>query len=449
MNIMPEPPGIRYYDLRHVNGHHTHIDIDNGIVESAGTSFFNKAVIRVLGPRGWGIVQIDNYAPGSRKEFENILNHATKLAKITEESVILGDVRHGMLLTVPVKEDCRSISIEEKSALLSEIERSAHNPLVVNRRANYTEKIEQIHFLDSSGNEYSYEMCRSGFSVMAVASRNGNIQMGHERDHSIHGFNLRHQAEKGKQAADIAVALLDAGAAKGGKMHAVLDPELAGVFAHEAVGHASEGDLIQEGNSVLKGRTGQKIANEQLTIVDDPGIHEFGFDPVDAEGVAVGRTEIIRRGVINAFLHNRETMASVGNGVPGHARAMAGEPPLVRMSNTFIETGDATDEEIFAECKKGIFLKGSRGGQVDPGRGVFQFNAEYGYLIENGECTKMIRDVSLSGEILTTLHGITLCGKTRLMNPGYCGKGGQSVPVSDGAPHVLLCDAVVGGSGLD
>jgi TldD protein len=119
------------------------------------------------------------------------------------------------------------------------------------------------------------------------------------------------------------------------------------------------------------------------------------------------------------------------------------------MSNTFIEAGDATEEEIFAECKNGIFLKGSRGGQVDPGRGIFQFNAEYGYLIENGECTTMVRDVSLSGEILTTLHGIVLCGNKRIMSPGYCGKGGQSVPVSDGAPHVLLNDAVVGGSGLD
>jgi len=319
----------------------------------------------------------------------------------------------------------------------------------VNRRANFIEKIEQVRFTDSSANEYSYEMCRSGFNILAVASRNGNIQMGYEREHSIHGFNLRHRQPMGKKAADVAASLLDAGTAKGGKMRAVLDPELAGVFAHEAVGHASEGDLIHEGNSVLKGKTGQKIGNDNLTIVDDPGILEFGFDPVDAEGVAVRRTEIIRKGIINAFLHNRETLSSVGNGDAGHARAMPGEPPLVRMSNTFIEAGDSTQKEIFEECRDGIFLKGSRGGQVDPGRGIFQFNAEYGYLIKNGECTTMVRDVSLSGEILRTLHGISLCGNVRTMSPGYCGKGGQNVPVSDGAPYILLCDAVVGGSGVD
>ena len=441
--------GVNYYDLRHVTGQVTHIDIDNGVVESAGTSFFNKAVLRVLNRTGWGIIQIDNYTPCTGKKFENLIESAQKLAGITEEVVELGDVPHGILPVPPMKEDPRSVSIEEKSSLLAEIEEAARHPLVTNRRANYVERTEQVRFEDSSANVYSYEMCRSGFNVLAVASRNGNVQMGYEREHTIHGFDLRHRQEYGKKAAEIAVALLDAGAVKGGKMRAVLDPELAGVFAHEAVGHASEGDLIHEGSSVLKGKTGEKIGNEILTIVDDPSLCGFGFDPVDAEGTAVKRTEIIRRGVVNAFLHDRESLAAVGNGIAGHARAMPGEPPLVRMSNTFIENGDANEAEIFAECKNGIFLKGSRGGQVDPGRGIFQFNAEYGYLVENGECTRMIRDVSLSGEILSTLHKITLCGNDRKMSAGYCGKGGQSVPVSDGAPHVLLLDAVVGGSGVD
>ncbi|MDD1702641.1 MAG: TldD/PmbA family protein [Methanoregula sp.] len=446
---MSETSGIRYYDVRQVSGQSTHIDIDNDVVESAGTSFFDKAVIRVLGPKGWGILQIDNYTPCSGKKFEDLLFSAQKLAQITQDPVTIGDAPCAVLPVPRVKEDCRDVSLEEKSALLLEIEKEAARPHVTNRRANYIERLETVCFRNSSGTEYSYEMCRSGFSVMAVAAREGNVQMGYERDHSILGFNLRHRGEYGRKAADLAVALLDARPAKGGKMQAVLDPELAGVLAHEAVGHASEGDLIEEGNSVLKGKTGEKIGDEHLTIVDDPALHEFGFDPVDAEGVAVKRTEIISKGRVNAFLLNRQTLAAVGNGIAGHARAMPGEPPLVRMSNTFIEAGDATGDEIFAECKNGIYLVGSRGGQVDPGRGVFQFNAEYGYLIENGERTRMVRDVSLSGEILVTLHGITLCGKNRVMHPGYCGKGGQSVPVSDGAPLVLLRDAVVGGSGVD
>ena len=89
---------------------------------------------------------------------------------------------------------------------------------------------------------------------------------------------------------------------------------------------------------------------------------------------------MIRNGTVAEFLHSRETLAAIGHGVAGHARAMPGNPPLVRMSNTFIENGDATFDELIAECRNGILLKGSRGGQVDPGRGVFQFNAEFGYF---------------------------------------------------------------------
>ena len=222
-----------------------------------------------------------------------------------------------------------------------------------------------------------------------------------------------------------------------------------GVFAHEAVGHASEGDLIEEGNSVLKGRIGEKIGDARLTIVDDPSLHEFGFEPVDAEGISADRTEIISAGKVNAFLHNRQTLAAVGNGLAGHARAMPGEPPLVRMSNTFIETGTPLMKRSFLNARKGFILSVHEAGRSTRAGGLPVQRGGTGYLIEHGERTQMVRDVSLSGEILTTLHGISLCGKKRVMHSGYCGKGGQSVPVSDGAPLMFLCDAVVGGSGVD
>ena len=83
-------PGIHYYDLRHVTGQVTHIDIDNGVVESAGTSFFNKAVIRVLSGTGWGVLQIDNYTPCTGKKFNAILESACRLSRITQENVKIG-----------------------------------------------------------------------------------------------------------------------------------------------------------------------------------------------------------------------------------------------------------------------------------------------------------------------------------------------------------------------
>ena len=438
---------VRYYDIRCVRGETTLIEIDNGVVESAGTSFFDKAVVRVLGPNGWGILTRDHVDTDSKREVERLVETAARLAAVTGDRLDLADAPRGVLPVPPLGEDPRDVDLEEKTRLLAGVEGAARLPGVANTRARYTEGIDSVRFLDSSGNEFSYEAVRSGFSVLAIASRNGMMQMGSERDHITTGFNLRGKQDLGRKAGEVAVALLDAKLAKGGRGRAVLDPELAGVFTHEAVGHASEGDLVREGASVLAGRIGERIGCTGLVIVDDPSLHEFGFIPVDAEGVAVQRTEIIRDGILASYLHNRETLAAVGNGVPGHARAEHGAPPIVRMSNTFIENGDATYDEILEECRDGILLIGSRGGQVDPGRGVFQFNAEYGYLVEGGEMAGMVRDVSLSGEILSTLHNIALIGNDRKMSPGYCGKGGQSVPVSDGAPHLLLEGAVIGGRG--
>ena len=439
---MEEP---KYYDIRHISGVSTHIDIENGIIDSAGSSFLDVALLRVLGNKGWGLVNIENFGRRSRKEIDEFIAEAMRYASITEEEIVLGDAPSGMLTVPKIKGNPADVSLEEKCELLKSIEAAARIDGIISTRAGYSEGSSTVYFMDSSGNEYSYPVCRSGYGINAIAGRNGDMQAARESERTIGGLNMYHKEHKGLEAAGRALKLLDASPAKGGKMNAVLDQELAGVFAHEAVGHASEGDLVKEGISVLKGRIGEKIGDSALSVVDDPTLHEFGFMPLDAEGVTPKRTEIIKKGILSSYLHNRQTLALIGDGDAGHARAEGGSVPQGRMSNTFIENGDSSYDEIIAECKEGVLLKGSRGGQVDPGRGVFQFNAEYGYVIWNGELAGMIRDVSLSGDILLTMHNIVLCGDDLRLNQGYCGKGGQSVPVTDGSPHILLKDAVVGG----
>jgi TldD protein len=439
---MEEP---RYFDIRHVAGESTQIEIDNGVVETATTAFVDRAVIRALGNTGWGVVIVDNFSAKKGPEVRSCIERAHQLSRTTEERVELAEAEHRILPVPTPRENPEDVSLEEKTHLLASIEKAARIPGISNTRARYVEEVSMVAFSSSEGIEYHFRLPRCGFSVVAVAEAGGTLQMGRESEHTIMGLNLRHQEALGRTAAERAISLLDARPAKGGTMPAILDPELAGVFAHEAIGHASEGDIVKEGGSVIGGKIGQHIASRIVTIVDDPSLPEFGFEPVDAEGVAVGRCEIIREGRLVSYLHNRQTLAAVGDGAAGHARAVAGDLPLVRMSNTFIENGDGDLDELVEECGEGILLAGSRGGQVDPGRGVFLFNAEYGYLVERGELGPMVRDVSLSGDILSTLHAISLVAGDRKMHQGFCGKGGQGVPVSDGSPHLLLSQAMVGG----
>ena len=110
----------------------------------------------MLGPSGWGILTIDNYSSPEGREFESLLSSAASLAHITTEPVTLADAPHGVLPVPPMKEDPRDVSLEEKTGILGEIESSARLPGIVNTRATYIERAEQVSFIDSSANEYSF-----------------------------------------------------------------------------------------------------------------------------------------------------------------------------------------------------------------------------------------------------------------------------------------------------
>ena len=116
------------------------------------------------------------------------------------------------------------------------------------------------------------------------------------------------------------------------------------------------------------------------------------------------------------------------------------------MSNTYLKPGDMKFEELIEDMANGIYLKGSRGGQVDTGKGIFQFNAAESFMIENGEVKDPLRDVSLSGNILEILNKVDGVGSDFKLSIGFCGKGGQTAPVGDGGPHVRVSEATVGGA---
>jgi len=180
--------------------------------------------------------------------------------------------------------------------------------------------------------------------------------------------------------------------------------------------------------------------------VDDPTLPgKFGSYAYDDEGLPGKRVEIIKNGVLNEYLNDRETAALLGLVPNGHGRAQSyAHQPLVRMSNTYVEAGTWEPEEIFEEVRHGLYMIGDKGGEVDVATGTFTFGAKEGYIVENGELKVHLRDVSLSGNLLEVLRSIKAIGRdVRIQFPGYCGKG-QWVPVDDGGPHVLT-EALVGG----
>jgi len=435
-----------FYDMRILRGSSTRIVLDNGKLEEIADSVFQGAAIRALSGGAWGFITTDSL-DGLNDKIDQAKRIARKIGK-TEE-LNLAEAPAGKSTKVPVQKDPRDLSLDEKVSLLKEIENAAKLNGISSTQAVYSEVELKVNYTSSEGLDLESELIRTGFVVSAVASRNGAYQTSGEGRAGVCGMELFDREDPvglARKNAELALALLDAEAPKGGNFPVVMDQELGGVFAHEAVGHATEGDIILEGGSCLEGMMGQRIGSDLVTVKDDPSLKLNGYYPFDDEGSLSQETVLVKDGILNSYLHSRETAGRLG-GVPRNARAQGDDRPVVRMSNTYIANGNWKLDEILSELKNGVYLVGSRGGQVNTAEGVFQFNAKRGYLVENGELTKLIRDVSLSGKILEILKSVKAVGNDLKFNSGRCGKSGQLVPVSDGAPHMLVEKATVGGAG--
>ncbi len=438
-----------FYDIRTIRSSSTGIIIDNGEIRDISTSFSSGTAVRVLNKGSWGFVSMDGDDPSSALQLAKKLAEATE-SKSHKNMIELAPIEASTSHHLPkVVQNPRDIAIEDKVKLLFEIEKNSRIEGIRSTSVVYSESETTVKYSSSEGLDCEYTLIRVGFSVSAVAFSEGIYQIGRESRFNVMGFELfkKYDAfELARKAAETAVELLTAKTPKAGVYPVILDQELAGVFIHEAVGHAVEADHVIEGNSILANKMGEEIASPLVTVYDDPSLHEYGYYPFDDEGAKSRRTTIIQNGVLKSFLHSRETAAKLG-GVSRNSRAQGYARPVIRMSNTFIDKGEMELEEMLAELKNGIYLIGSRGGQVNPGEGIFQFNAERGFMVKNGEISTPLRDVSLSGNTLEILKNVVAVGNDLEMNSGRCGKAGQLVPVSDGAPHVLVSKAVVGGSG--
>lgn len=435
-----------FYDIRILQGSRTRIVLDNGKLEEIATAPFQGAALRALCGGAWGFVTTDNIS-NLKTEIDLARRIARKIDR--HEDFTLAAAAAGRSVATPVKKDPRNLSLEEKVALLREIETAARVSGVSSTQAVYSEMDFTAHYSSSEGLDLEAKTTRMGFFIGAVAHRNGLYQADSEGRSGVGGLELFDREDPialAREVGENAVALLDADAPKGGAFPVLLDQNLAGTFVHEAVGHAAEGDIILEGDSCLEGKLGQRIGSELVTVRDDSSLMQNGYYPFDDEGSRSQETVLVEGGILRSYLNSRETAARLG-GAPRNARAEGLDRPVVRMSNTYIANGDWKLDEILDEMGDGVYLAGSRGGQVSTGEGVFQFNAKRGYLVEKGEKTRLLRDVSLSGRILETLLHVKAVGNDLKFNSGRCGKAGQMVPISDGSPHLLVDEATVGGAG--
>lgn len=355
--------------------------------------------------------------------------------------------------TVPIiiKRDPRTVPVSDTLELVK-----TYNGImmgtegVVSTFSNYRHFHYRRIFANKTGSYTEQEKMRATLILTAMAvDSDGMMQDARDFANSLIDYDVILNREKlAEKVAKKALEVAKAPKVKAGKYAVVVDPDLTGTFVHEAFGHLSEADFVHENPDWQKILTmGREMGRDILNITDGATVpDEGGTFSYDDEGTPASLTWLVKDGILTGRLHSRETAAAMDEKPTGNARAVSYRfPPIVRMTNTSIEPGPHTFEDMISDIEYGIYAVRPHGGQTSLEQ--FTFGADEGFEIVNGKVGKRLRNVSISGNLFRTLKNIDMISNDRnWQSVGGCGKGEQApLPVGTGGPHIRIQDCVVGG----
>ena len=421
-------------------------------LEDLGQSTAYGGNVRALVNGGWGFVSF-NSMDNLEKKVDLAIDQARIIGRNTDEKTELAPVSPIRdVVRAELDSDPAQVPLSRKRQVVEEY----HGIIldtgeeIKSSAVTYFDRSTRLTFANSEETYIQQDKVDLALGLGAAATRSGLTQtFGHALGGSS-GFDLvLNQQDKARDAAERAIAMLDAPSIQGGQYTVILDPGLAGVFVHEAFGHLSEADdLFDNPNLRELMKLGTVYGPPNLSIYDS-GLHRGtrGFLKYDDEGVPTEKTYLIKEGELVGRLHSRESAGRLGEKPTGNARALDYRfRPICRMRTTCIEPADASFEDMLAGVKRGVYAVSSQGGQTNGE--MFTFTAGEALMIRDGQIAERVRDVTLTGNVFTTLGNIDMIGADLLLKdgPGGCGKGSQSpLPITTGSPHIRIQNVVIGG----
>ncbi len=371
-----------------------------------------------------------------------------------------GDGRPGFALEPSVVRRCDradvrihpdSVDLDEKISAARDLDRAQSvDERIINSAGSYSEEVKSNALVNSAGSDMSWEEVRVICRAMSVAADGRRMERYYDGPDSTRGYEVVRDLDLealGRATAAEAIATLKADRAPSGNLTVISDPMVSGLLAHEAMGHASEGDEITKKRSFLTDAVGMKVASDIISMYDDGTVRgAHGSVPYDDEGTPSSCTTIIDRGVYKGYMHSLETASQLGASPTGNGRAESyGKRTWVRMTNTFFGPGEWDKDEIVADTKDGILCDKMINGMEDPVGGCFEAKCLRGFLIRNGEIVKPLQSFTLTGRSVDILSSADALSKEVVLDGGMCGKGIEDwVRVSSGGPY-MRARMIVGG----
>lgn len=438
--------GADYAEIRAEESFSTRIGFRGKDPEVIASPYSLGFFIRVLVNGSWGIAtftDISQLKPKIKQAVENAKLAGKGQVEIAPPPSVHANVSESL------KKDFRQIPLQDKVELVKK-----YNGMILKgakgiqtTAVSYGDNYLSKFFVNSKGARIFQQRPYVRLSFQGVARDGEVIEMYRGSCGHVGGYEaVEGQESEMLDVAKQAVELSKAPKVKSGNYTVILDPYMAGTFAHEAFGHFSEADHQYENPQILQQmKIGRVLGSEFVTIVDDPGIEEgWGNFVYDDEGVEALRVELLKNGVIAGRLHSLETAAKLSEKPNGRARADGfSSKPIVRMSNTYFERGKSELDDMIKSTKKGILVINWMAGMT--ALESFTFTAMYGIMIENGKLAHKVRGVKLLGNIFATLKNIKGVSNDYEHDQGTCGKQGQYMPVGSGGAYVLIDNVTVGG----
>lgn len=354
----------------------------------------------------------------SEDGISHLVNGAIALAKVTSEDPFaalpdpaeLGSLSGDLQL---YSEDVYSLPPEQRIEYARRAEKAAldFDPRLKNSDGGSFDASSGRKVLANSlGFTGEYRRSYCGLSAAPIAqAENGSMQRDYWYTVARCLGKLESPESVGRKAAQRTLRRLGARKIASTKVPIVLDQTVAGSVLGN-IFEAASGDSIYRQSSFLVGKLGQKVAGENVSVIDDGTIPGgFGTMPFDGEGTPTRRTVVIEKGVLQSYLLNTYTARKLGLKTTGNAaRGLAGNPGI-GSGNFFLNPGTRTPHQIIADIKRGLFVTEFLGFGVNLVTGDFSRGAS-GIWIENGELTFPVEEITVAGNLKNMLNNISEIG---------------------------------------
>ncbi len=339
------------------------------------------------------------------------------------------------------------VGTEKKTPILQRVDRTARlaDPSIDNVTVSWSDIDERVLIATLDGHLILDHRPMTRLSAQVNATRGNESHSGFSNiaaRSDMSWYTDERIAAMTREAVDRTLILFDARRPPSGEMPVILAAGTSGILLHEAIGHSLEADFNRDGKSVYADKLNERVADSAVSIVDQGTLpNERGALNYDDEGNACGRTTLVDNGVLRSYLHDVESARQYGVTVTGSGRRESyRHQPMPRMTCTFMENGPYSREELIGSMGRGIIAETYASGNVTLGAGDYSFYVKNGWLVEKGKILMPVRDFLISGNGPQTLRDITMVANDSQLDKGgwTCGKNGQSVPVSQGMPSVLV-----------